>query len=106
MSNLKETVKENYNICDYVNNHIIPNRAYRGSNRPLKKKSPILCPFHKETQPSFYYHADKNRFNCFGCGISGDVIDLHRFWMQRLGRNVGFYEAVTELYTELKTKNQ
>ena len=33
MSNLKETVKENYNICDYVNNHIIPNRAYRGSNR-------------------------------------------------------------------------
>ena len=90
MSNLKETVKENYNICDYVNNHIIPNRAYRGSNRPLKKKSPILCPFHKETQPSFYYH----------------VIDLHRFWMQRLGRNVGFYEAVTELYTELKTKNQ
>lgn len=104
MNNVKENVKQNYNVCDYVNRHIVPNSAYHGSNRPLKKNSPILCPFHSETQPSFYYYAEKNRFKCFGCGISGDVIDLHRFWMQKLGKSVSFYNAVIQLNEEMEKK--
>ncbi len=32
-----------------------------------------LCPFHKEDTPSFRVHA--SFYKCFGCGVSGDVID-------------------------------
>lgn len=32
------------------------------------------CPIHKEKTPSFHVEAD--RFHCFGCGASGDVVDL------------------------------
>jgi DNA primase len=34
-----------------------------------------LCPFHNEKTPSFYIFND-NRFKCFGCGESGDVVDF------------------------------
>jgi DNA primase len=38
-----------------------------------------LCPFHKETKPSFYVSPEMQIFKCFGCGVSGDVI---KFLMQ------------------------
>ena len=31
-----------------------------------------LCPFHKETTPSFLIKEDTNTFKCFGCGAGGD----------------------------------
>ncbi|MGM9777933.1 MAG: CHC2 zinc finger domain-containing protein, partial [Prevotella sp.] len=46
-----------------------------------------LCPFHEDRHPSL--HFKNNRFKCFACGASGDVID---FVMRYL--NVGFKEAV------------
>lgn len=33
-----------------------------------------LCPFHKETDPSFHAHKAKRFYHCFGCGYTGDVI--------------------------------
>lgn len=35
-----------------------------------------LCPFHGEKTPSFMVSRDKQRFRCWGCGTSGDVIDF------------------------------
>ena len=35
-----------------------------------------LGPFHRETKPSFYVHAAKNRFYCHGCGRGGDLLGL------------------------------
>lgn len=35
-----------------------------------------LCPFHSEKTPSFTVFSKNNRFKCFGCGESGDIIDL------------------------------
>lgn len=35
----------------------------------------ISCPFHEDRKPSFRVYAGE-RFKCFSCGKSGDVIDL------------------------------
>jgi len=45
----------------------------------LRKRGKDLwgnCPIHKEKSPSFKVDVEKQRFKCFGCGASGDVIDL------------------------------
>ncbi len=34
------------------------------------------CPFHPDKSPSFTIYADDRRFQCFGCGLQGDVIDF------------------------------
>lgn len=37
-----------------------------------------LCPFHSEKSPSFTIFDRGNRFKCFGCGATGDVLDFVR----------------------------
>ncbi|MEG1661343.1 MAG: CHC2 zinc finger domain-containing protein, partial [Clostridiales bacterium] len=37
-----------------------------------------LCPFHQEDTESFAVNADKQFFNCFGCGKGGNVISFVR----------------------------
>jgi len=34
-----------------------------------------LCPFHPDSEPSFFVFSDQH-FKCFGCGTAGDVIDF------------------------------
>jgi DNA primase len=46
------------------------------------------CPFHNERTPSFTVFDGGRRFQCFGCGASGDVLDF----VQRL-HGVGLVEA-------------
>lgn len=48
-----------------------------------------LCPFHKESTPSFQVNRRKGLWHCFGCGAGGDVIS---FVMRREG--IGFREAL------------
>lgn len=45
-----------------------------------------LCPFHVEQTPSF--SVTKDRFKCFGCGVSGDVFDF----LQKV-KGITFLEA-------------
>src|SRR5438477_5504615 len=50
---------------------------------PLKRAGTTfkgLCPFHSEKTPSFHVNPEKGFFNCFGCGVGGDVfkfLELH-----------------------------
>lgn len=51
------------------------------------------CPFHADRSPSFTIFADGDRFYCFGCGASGDVLDyvmrLHGLGMVDAARCLG-----------------
>ena len=99
---MEEAVKAQHDVLNYINKHIIPSSRYKGSKTPMKEGTPIICPFHAETKPSFFYHSEKNRFKCFGCGIGGDVIDLHIHWSYENGRLISFKQAVSELYYEVE----
>jgi|14_taG_2_1085336.scaffolds.fasta_scaffold03239_6 hypothetical protein len=48
-----------------------PDRPYTSHQR-LK----ALCPFHKETTPSFTIYKNTNSFYCFGCNAYGDNIEF------------------------------
>ena len=51
-----------------------------------------LCPFHKESTPSFTINTAQNMFYCFGCTLGGDVF---KFIMHQ--RGLSFQEAVQDL---------
>ena len=81
---LKERARQ-YPICDLaVNLGLNPKRAGRNYV--------ILCPFHKEKNPSCFLYPESNTFHCFGCNRHGDVI---KFYMDVTGK--GFSEAVDYL---------
>jgi DNA primase len=48
-----------------------------------------LCPFHSDKKPSFYVHAERGFYHCFGCGEHGDAITF----LQKT-QNLGFLEAL------------
>jgi hypothetical protein len=35
-----------------------------------------VCPFHHDTNPSLSLSEEKGLFNCFGCGVKGNIIKL------------------------------
>ena len=35
-----------------------------------------LCPFHQDRHPSLHFDIKRNRYKCFSCGASGNVIAL------------------------------
>ena len=82
-----QTVKDSTDILEVIGRSVRLKRSgksYKG-----------LCPFHQDTEPSFNVDPVKQRFYCFGCEASGDVIEF-------LQRNQGtpFWETVCELATE------
>lgn len=77
---LFQTVKESIDIVE----------AARHFGLEPDRNGWCRCPFHNEKTASF--HLYKQRFKCFGCGRSGDVIDL-----TTAIRGCGPLEAVKEL---------
>lgn len=61
-----DEIKEKINILDVVQKYVKLKRVGRYYSG--------LCPFHKETKPSFYVSSEMQIFKCFGCGEGGDVI--------------------------------
>jgi len=68
-------------------------RAVRLEARGTWRKG--LCPFHKETRPSFAVRPASRSFHCFGCGAHGDVIGF----VQRV-EGISFPEAARRCATE------
>jgi DNA primase len=82
-----EEIKTKCNIVDVIGRHVTLKKA--GSAHKG------LCPFHNEKTPSFVVSEERQRFTCFGCGASGDVIS---FVQRHL--NLSFLEAVQKLADE------
>lgn len=60
-----------------------------------------LCPIHGESNPSFSYNYVKDSYNCFSCGVSGDLL---RLWseVKGFGQKEGFKAFCAEYGIELK----
>ncbi|MDR2131759.1 MAG: DNA primase [Clostridiales Family XIII bacterium] len=87
MTNIADEIKSRCNIVDVIGRQVTLKKAgahYKG-----------LCPFHGEKTPSFTVSEDKQRFTCYGCGASGDVINF----VQRM-QNLSFLEAAEKLAEE------
>ena len=39
----------------------------------------IVCPFHKDVNPSLIINLEEGKWYCFGCGRSGNALDFVRF---------------------------
>ncbi|PLV60181.1 DNA primase [Thermotoga sp. KOL6] len=79
-----EEIKEKVDIVEVISEYVNLTRV--GSSYRA------LCPFHAETNPSFYVHPGLKIYHCFGCGASGDVI---KFLQEMEG--ISFQEALERL---------
>ena len=77
---ISEIIEKN-DIVDVISEYMTLKRS--GTNYGA------LCPFHSEKTPSFSVSSSKQIFNCFGCGVGGNVITF----IQRIER-IEFVEAV------------
>ena len=78
------------NLFEAVKAAVTPRMAAERYGLPIQQGSMVCCPFHADRTPSMKLNEDY--FYCFGCGASGDVIDL----AARLF-DLSKYEAVQKL---------
>ena len=78
------------NLFETVKAAVTPRMAAERYGLPIQQGSMICCPFHADRTPSMKLNEDY--FYCFGCGATGDVIDL----AARLF-DLSKYEAVQKL---------
>jgi DNA primase len=74
-------LKSYVNILDVVSDYVF-------DIQKIGKDYKCICPFHNEKTPSFIISPEKNLYNCFGCGESGDAFT---FVMKH--ENCSFIEA-------------
>ena len=47
-----------------------------GTRKGWSEWSSTRCPFHLDEQPSASVNYLRNRFHCFVCDVSGDILDI------------------------------
>ena len=78
------------NLFETVKAAVTPRMAAERYGLPIQQGGMVCCPFHADRTPSMKLNED--HFYCFGCGATGDVIDL----AARLF-DLSKYEAVQKL---------
>lgn len=94
-------IKQKVTVPMYFYNIIVPRIADYYSNYPVDfdVRPVACCPLHDEDTPSMRYYEETNTFYCFGCTAGGDVIELHRRFMEKEnGTLPSFEESVVFLY--------
>ena len=64
----------NMNLYETVKGRVTPQMAAERYDLPVNRSGMACCPFHNDRTPSMKLYPD--HFHCFGCGQTGDVIDL------------------------------
>ncbi len=72
MQPLVKKIKDRVNIVDIIGSFIKVDRS--GINHKA------CCPFHHEKTPSFFVSEQRQTFNCFGCGVKGDVVEFVKLY--------------------------
>ena len=62
------------NLFETVKAAVTPRIAAERYGLPIQQGGMVCCPFHADRTPSM--KLNEEYFYCFGCGASGDVIDL------------------------------
>lgn len=94
-------VKSKITIPMYFYSIIIPQLDGYYDLYPVdfENKQFVCCPLHDEDTPSCKYYEESNSFFCFGCRRGGDVIALHRYFIEKMnGVRPEYNEAVDFLY--------
>ena len=87
------------NQFEAVKTAVTPRMAAERYGLPVKQGNMICCPFHNDRTPSMKLNEDY--FYCFGCGVTGDVIDL----VARLF-NLSSYDAAKKLTADFGITEQ
>ncbi|MBC7982191.1 DNA primase [Candidatus Parcubacteria bacterium] len=85
MQPLVKKIKERVNIVDIIGSFIKLDR--NGINHKA------CCPFHHEKTPSFFVSEQRQTFNCFGCGLKGDVVEFVKMY-----EHLDFKEALRYVF--------
>jgi DNA primase len=74
------------------------NMSFQERYSPSGWKYQSSCPFpdHRDSDPSFNYNKDDDRFHCFGCNRSGKVVSFVSHMHQ-----ISVYEAAEKIYKGL-----
>ena len=96
------------NLFDTVKTAVTPRMAAERYGLPIQQGSMVCCPFHADRTPSMKLNEDY--FYCFGCGATGDVIDLaaRLFGLssydaaKKLAADFGIVEQKPSVLTKLK----
>lgn len=73
-NNIKSTQNNSTDIFSQIKDILDIKQALEYYGLSINSKGFTLCPFHQEKTPSFKVY--DNSFYCFGCGVSGTVIDF------------------------------
>lgn len=85
MQSLVKKIKDRVNIVDIIGGIIKLDR--NGINHKA------CCPFHHEKTPSFFVSEQRQTFNCFGCGVKGDVVEFVKLY-----EHLDFKEALRYVF--------
>ena len=96
------------NLFEAVKAAVTPRMAAERYGLPIQQGSMVCYPFHADRTPSMQLNEDY--FYCFGCGASGDVIDLAaRLFslsgydaLKKLAADFGIVEQKPSVLTKLK----
>lgn len=97
----KEQVLSKVTIPMYFYNIILPQLPGYYDVYPVnfEYKPVVCCPLHDEDTPSCRYYPETESFYCFGCQKGGNVIQLHRYFAERMGGSpVSYRDAVYFLF--------